>query len=242
MLLINYLHNKNDLFDRFNSDIAILDVLLDQPVNTTYSQSPGLEWRFSFSQPEMFLAAIIPREARSAYIALKAVNKKYFSHHIIKPLPSYAMKCLLLQMMEETEASYWELHHNAVDIFIKMLDILHQHLTNKVFPHYWIPSINLFKDLDNTTLDLICHKVVEVRHNPQKYVADNWLELTRCLRLKCCSFCAFGKRSSLFLTLLSRVLSIKRKICPCCLIPWSYSEEPFWFGPCPYDKVNMDVY
>ena len=216
--------------------------ILDQPTNTTFSQSPGLEWRYSFSQPEILLAAIIPDEAKSAYLALKAVNKRYFSHGFIKALPSYVMKCVLFQMMEETEAEFWERSYGADDVFIKMLDILYQHLNNRSFPHYWIPSINLIKDVDYQTLEKLCHKVNTVRHKPQAFVADNWLELTRCLRLKCCSCCAFGKKTSLYQGVFSNILFVKSKKCPCCLIPWSYSDQTYCLGPCPYDKLNMDVY
>ena len=152
------------------------------------------------------------------------------------------MKCVLFQMMEETEAEFWEHSFDPVDVFIKMLDILHQHLSNRVIPHYWIPSINLVKDLDNLTLDKLCHKVNTVRNKPQAFVADNWLELTRCLRLKCCSCCAFGKSASLYKGVVSNIRFVKSSTCPCCLVPCSYSDATCCLGPCPYDKLNMDVY
>ena len=208
----------------------------DQPINTTFSQSPGLEWRFSFSQAEMVLSAEIPEKARGAYLALKAVNKRYLSKGFIKALPSYVMKCVLLQMMEETEAQFWESHHEFVDVFIKMLDILHQHLSNGVFPHYWIPNIDLTKDLDTLTTDTLCQKVNAVRNKPQEFVAENWLEVTRCLRLNCCSCCACGKSAS------HRKCCGKSTCCPLCLIPCAYGDNMCCLGPCPYDKLNMDVY
>ena len=220
----------------------ILNFIPDQPTNTTYSQSPGLEWRYSFSQPEIMLTGIVPEKAKSAYLALKAVNKRYFSKGFFRALPSYTMKCVLLQMMEETEAQYWEQHYDPVDVFIKMLDILYQHLTNRVFPQYWIPSINLIKDLDMQTIDQLCHKVNTVRNKPQAFVADNWLELTRCLRLKCCRCCAFGKTASLYKGVVSNILFAKSSTCPLCLIPYSYSDQASCMGPCRYDKLNMDVY
>ena len=211
----------------------------DQPTNTTYSQSPGLEWRYSFSQPEILLAAEVPEEAKSAYLALKAVNKRYFSEGLTKALSSYAMKCVLLQMMEDTEAEFWEHNYEPIDVFMKMLDILYQHLSNRVFPHYWIPSINLAKDLNTETFDQLCQKINTVRNKPQAFIADNWLEHTRCLRLNCCSCCIFGKCNL-------RPPIIKGVTCcssePSCLIPCTYSKTTWCFGPCPYNRVTMDVY
>ena len=169
------------------------------------------------------------------------MNKRYLSKWFINSLPSYTLKCVLLQMMEETESQFWMHEHDAVEIFTKMLDILHQHLSNRMFPHYWIPSINLIKDLDIPTLDLLCQKINTVRNKPQAYVADNWLEITRCLRLNCCSCCAFGKGAPLYKSI-SNILHIKKSSCPLCFIPCSYSSNSCCFGPCRYDKLNIDVY
>ena len=46
-----------------------------------YGQSPGLEWRFSFSQAELLLSDSVPTQARSAYLAFKAVVKKHVNRY-----------------------------------------------------------------------------------------------------------------------------------------------------------------
>ena len=169
------------------------------------------------------------------------MNKRYFSIGFYEAPLSYAIKCVLLQLMEETKSQFWVHEHDAVEVFNKMLDILHQHLSNRVFPHYWIPKINLIKNLDVPTLDLLCQKVKIVQSKPEAYVADNWLELTRCLRLNCCSFCAFGRGAPLYNGISGRI-RVKESCCPFCFIPCSYSDSIGCLGPCPYDKMNMDVY
>ena len=51
-------------------------ILIEQAEYTSYAQSSGLEWRYSFSQAEIFLSDNIPKDARTAFLALKALNKR----------------------------------------------------------------------------------------------------------------------------------------------------------------------
>ena len=53
-----------------------------QPTLTTYDQAPTLEWRYSFSQPELELSDCIPEPAKQAFMALKAVNKAHLRSHL----------------------------------------------------------------------------------------------------------------------------------------------------------------
>ena len=217
----------------------------DQPENTTYSQSPGLEWRYSFSQAELLLSdpRNIPHEARVAFLALKAVNKQYFQKGLPEgqKLASFALKCILFEEMENTEPESWATPHGFIEIFNRLLDRLRQCLVNGRFPHYWIEGMDLFQGLFRDTLDELQHKVEVVRHNPQEHIADNWLEVTRWMRKKCCKCCAFGKQQHLHRNMSDALVKQQSK-CPWVSVPFSYDDSASCVGPCPYDKINMDVY
>ena len=74
---------------------------------TTFGTSPGLEWRYSFSQPEIILAANVPRAARTAYLAFKALVKRHFNKRFGK-IPSYALKCIMFRVVESMPIRFWE--------------------------------------------------------------------------------------------------------------------------------------
>ncbi len=180
--------------------------------------------------------------ARSAYLALKAVNKKHISvsQGVVKGLSSFVYKCLLLNFMEEQDAAYWETDPAPIEIFIKLLDNLKRHLLNGSFPHYWIEEIDLLADYDRPAILALLNNLERVRYKPQAYIADNWLEMTRCLRHNCCACCAFPRQNTV--KVVANTLALQSSSCPLCLVPCSYKEDTLCFGPCPYDKLNMDVY
>ncbi len=207
-------------------------------MNTTYSQSTGLEWRYSFSQPEILLAENVAPAARSAYIALKAVNKRHISKHLKKGLQSYTLKCLLFRFMEEKDASFWETNPYPIDIFVTLLNSLHLDMVNGFLPHYWIEENNLIEDLDQATRTWIQSQIVKICANPQDYIADNWLEHTRCFRYNCCVRCGGEQKKAV-----EQIIVIPPDPPnPCCLIPMSYTKTTCCCGPCPSDRINIDVY
>ena len=153
-------------------------------------------------------------------------------------LPSYVLKCILFRIVEETSAENWMASSSITVVFNRLLDALCDGLRERVYPHYWIDSINLLEDIDEISMRTLQYRAERVRYKPQAYVADNWLELTRCLRHNCCLCCPGGSGK-----VAKRAVSQARKrCCPCCLIPVSYKERPTCCGPCPIDRLTMDVY
>ena len=74
--------------------------------------SAVLEWRYSFSQAEMLLADNIPEQARTSYLALKAVvkthiNREYDDEGYPHKIPSYALKTILFFEVENLKEDYW---------------------------------------------------------------------------------------------------------------------------------------
>ena len=206
-----------------------------QPTLTTYDQAPTLEWRYSFSQPELELSDCIPEPAKQAFMALKAVNKAHLRSHLDSEKNlSYELKTILLRTIEQQPPEHWE-QRGVEDIFCDFLENLHRALTSGVCLHYWTEDINLLEEFSQWRLTDLASRVDQIQQNPRIYVADNWLEVTRCLRL----YCLYGGPRSV-----KRQLSrFKVNRDPCVMIPCSYGErERGTCCPCPYDDINFDVY
>ena len=206
-----------------------------QPTLTAYDQAPHLEWRYSFSQPEIELADCIPGAAREAFLALKAVNKAHMhsKSDLIPNLSSYILKSILLRVTEQHSPEDWG-QLGADDMLRELLENLHQALTTGICPHFWIEDINLLEDLPKWRLTELATKVEQIQRNPHRYVADNWLEMTRCLRFYCFYCGPMGRKKGKAST-------------PCChtrcLIPCSYMDiKNRTCCPCPYDNINFEVY
>ena len=82
-------------------------ILIEQAEYTSYAQSSGLEWRYSFSQAEIFLSGNIPKDAHTAFLALKALNKPHLNMES-QSTKSYALKSILFCCVEKQKPDYWE--------------------------------------------------------------------------------------------------------------------------------------
>ena len=78
-------------------------------------RSPGLEWRYSFSQAEIIMCKKLPKAAKTAFVGFKAMIKKYVnmrhcsSRDSEVKIKSYAMKCILLRYVEaKYDEVFWD--------------------------------------------------------------------------------------------------------------------------------------
>ena len=165
--------------------IDTLHLTTAQPTLTTYDQAPTLEWRYSFSQPELELSDCIPVPAKQAFMALKAVNKAHLrSRSESEKNLSYELKTILLRTIEQQPPEHWA-QRGVEGIFRDLVENLHRALTSGVCLHYWIEDINLLEEFSQLRLTELAKRVDRIQRNPRRYVADNWLEVTRCLRFYC---------------------------------------------------------
>ena len=79
-----------------------------QTESTTFGQSPGLEWRYSFSQAEIIMSRYIPAPEKTAYLAFKALVKRHLNKSQGK-ICSYALKCILFSVVEKKKPDYWKM-------------------------------------------------------------------------------------------------------------------------------------
>ena len=97
-----------------------------------FGRSPGLEWRYSFSQAELILCKTLPKAAKTAFIGFKAMIKKYVNmrHCSSKKLRvgenpmkirSYVMKSIMLRYVQENYVEAWNEADNdeAVELIYK---------------------------------------------------------------------------------------------------------------------------
>ena len=67
-----------------------------------------------------------------------------------------------------------------------MLNGLKRCFEDRMCPNYWIPTMSVFGDLDGSDCARKLKVLEKIIMTPQKYIADQWLEYTRCIRLNCC--------------------------------------------------------
>ena len=210
-------------------------LFLIEPVgNPAFAQSLALEWRYSFSQAEMLLADPnnLNEIVRAAFLAFKAVKKRFLCPSDLEPkLPSYHLKCILFKFMEEKETSYWNMPNNADTIFIELLCKLREAVEARNLTHFWISDISLLEDYTPEYLDKIKERIDMVMGHPEKYVADNWLECTRCMGYNCC----YCDCSQYFKNI------DPREWCPLCFVPAVYGKDMKGCF-CPYEEAVFDVY
>ena len=120
-----------------------------------------------------------------------------------------------------------------------MLHMLQECYSQRFCPNYWIPEVNLIENLTN--YDSKINLLQTIIEKPKEYVADNWLEYVRCLRLNCC-FCGLSdvkRRYSL-----SGEIGDSNVKSPstCCSYSYKYDSSTCPCGPCDMNQIQFEVY
>lgn len=123
----------------------------------------------------------------------------------------------------------------------EMLSKLQESLKTGFCANYWIPTINLFDKLRES--DLISKRALmaQVSDNPQRFVADAWLEYVRYVRLNCC-YCGSGYDATKYEVV--EVLQEESDTSACWNIKSKYdgSECPCSSFNYKNDPLSLDVY
>ena len=122
-----------------------------------------------------------------------------------------------------------------------MLHELELNLRKERCENYWIKQINLFDNLTSNQLVSKRAFLQSIIKNPKKYVADEWLEYSRCVRKQCC-YC--GNIVYMYaLQMVEAVTGGGCKGCICCRIKCSYDDYSCCSSPrYQYDPLSLDVY
>ena len=156
--------------------------------------SAVLEWRYSFSQAEMLLADNIPEQARTSYLALKAVvkthiNREYDDEGYPHKIPSYALKTILFFEVENLKEDYWTEEDVEHKFFWVLFQSLKEKVETKKCQHYWIETLDLFADMKDKDLEFMKEKLMKIEEQPVQHLTSEWLEWNRYIQMECPTSC-----------------------------------------------------
>lgn len=120
------------------------------PICPTQSQT-GLEWRISFSSSERMLAQSLTELQKVCYLTVKAIWRHFLKHPKKKGLQSYHLKTTMFWVCEEFPSNEWASDNTARGV-LRILQKLYTFLVNMCCPHYFVPSNNLFQDIEGGVL------------------------------------------------------------------------------------------
>ena len=130
----------------------------------------GTTWRYSFSRAEVELSKLIMENARNCFLVLKIIGKDYL-FFCCPQLNSYHLKTVFLYKLERTPQSYW-VEENIEEALVSLLLELKTAADTKNCPHYWIPTINLFKCFSNRSLKTLSKLLSKITVDAAEYIED----------------------------------------------------------------------
>ena len=142
--------------------------LVPKPSDTDPHTSGRLDWRWSFSLNEVELSKLYPENARICYMIMKIISNSYLKHRC-PYLKSYHIKTVLLWTLGRMPIEFWS--QSNVRICLDLL--LHQIIDCvqlRHCPNFWIPSVNLFHDLDESEATILAGKLKTIKRNPDAYI------------------------------------------------------------------------
>lgn len=141
----------------------------------------GSSWRISFSKAEVDVSLLVPNVARCCFVGLKVILKDYLAITCNKRIRSYHLKCLLFNTLEKTDPAFWSDVKNLRAGFHVLLDTLKDAIQNRFCPHYWIPEINLFQQLEPREGRKLLILIGKIETKPEKYIEILKIEKTKML-------------------------------------------------------------
>ena len=137
------------------------------------------QWRLSFSRAEIVLLNSWMPVQQIVYHMLRFFTKTL---HLIDirdssgrtVLHNYHLKTLILWASEIKPQSWWTNNINVVRICVELLDIFSDWQKNKICPHYFVSSCNLFYNSEQ--LEIIVSRLVSVTELwLSKWFVNNYL-------------------------------------------------------------------
>ena len=128
-----------------------------------------------------------------------------------------------------------------ISVFREMLNMLQECYRKRFCPNYWIPDKNLIDYLTSFDCDRKLKFCQMIMKKPKQYVADNWLEYVRCLKLNGC-YCGQprAKRSCCLPKENGDGVRLPNACCSCSY-KYDSSTCPYC-GPCEMNGLQFEVY
>ena len=122
-----------------------------------------MEWRLSFSLPEIRLGKTLREEQRLCYLALKALHHMELKEP--EGLTSYHLKTVLLWTCEKTAPDLWTMDQLGRG-FLVLLEELLRCLRAGCISSYFIPECNLIDVARKEDIDFWIKKLEAIRKDP----------------------------------------------------------------------------
>ncbi len=139
-------------------------------VGVPYKKSlhPDIEWRLSYSGPEVYLASSLTLQQRQVYIILKYLSKAFLKH---KPcFFSYLLKTTFFWTCEEIPQRYWTAANLSVCL-LAIIDKLKHFLSEGHIPNYFIPQSNLIGHQPVDHIQTLFLAIHDMRSDPLQIIA-----------------------------------------------------------------------
>ena len=144
------------------------------------------------------------------------------------------LKTILFRQTETKRESYWNMEDVLETFFLDLLHSLQNSITSRCCPMYWNPEINLLQDMNEQDFTFISNRLQFINDNMVEAIADDWLELERCVRLNCCKWCLDPTLKVNFIE-----EDVKRQNCR--LVPCRFINFKLW-ETMQYDENTVYVY
>ena len=131
------------------------------------SQNKDLEWRMSFSLPEIKLGRSLREEQRLSYLALKALHHMELTDP--KGLTSYHLKTILFWTCEKTPPNLWTMDTLGSGFLLLLGEIIYC-LGEGRISHYFIPEWNLIELVKKEDLGVLVNKLKAIRADPISFL------------------------------------------------------------------------
>ena len=99
------------------------------------------------------------------------------------------LKTIFLWEIETKPEIYWNEADVLENFFMELLNSLRVSFETRICRMYWNPNLNLLQGMEYADFIFISGRLQYIRDNMVETIADDWLELERCVRLNCCKCC-----------------------------------------------------
>lgn len=128
-----------------------------------FSKDPDIEWRISFSFPELLIAKSFSAVQRQVYMTFKFLVKETMSG--CKGIMTYHLKTTMLWVNENLPKAFWREDNLAQCLYV-LLDKFIDYVAQGHLPNYFIPESNLLAHLSTDHMKTVLTAMVTLRQDP----------------------------------------------------------------------------
>lgn len=145
-------------------------ILIPKPSHQGPQAEDDVEWHMSFPHCETYLSMKFPRVAKACYLGMKLILKNHIVYYC-NDMKTYYLKTIFLWELEKHPEEFWSLE-NIAECFDCLLESFITCVNQQKCPHYWIDSLDLFKEVEKKDLSSLAGVLMKLKSNPAPYIRD----------------------------------------------------------------------